>query len=174
LNARTFSAGAVRLKIDRIVLEGLLSFIQNRPWKREAGGVLLGRRISSTRDAVADEITKPMRRDRRTRYSFKRQDPGHQKRIDAIWKHSGHTGGYLGEWHTHPEPRPTPSNIDREDWIRRLRADDVDGDDVFFVIVGTKELAAWHGIRSSQTISPMHLNITLTGSRQEPLRRRKQ
>lgn len=62
------------------------------------------------------------------------------------------TCGYLGEWHTHAEPVPSPSPIDLDDWTKRLAHDVVDADQVFFVIVGQQEMACWEGVRATGQI----------------------
>jgi integrative and conjugative element protein (TIGR02256 family) len=78
----------------------------------EAGGILLG----SYRGPHVEvfQCTAPMRKDTRTRFGFVRRDPGHQRAADAAWRASGRTVHFVGEWHTHPEDHPRPSNIDRK------------------------------------------------------------
>jgi integrative and conjugative element protein (TIGR02256 family) len=140
--------GGAVIKLDSGPLHQLLGFRQLASSDVEAGGVLLGRYILGCRDVVVDEVTTPMAGDQRTRLSFHRNPQFHQQVIDERWKSSRGTCHYLGEWHTHPEPLPTPSRIDLEDWRRRLREDRYPGDSLFFVIVGTREVAAWEGSQS--------------------------
>ena len=78
----------------------------------ESGGMLLGRFISGADDVVIDEITEPSDTDQRGRYFYKRSKDQAQHRINAAWEESGHTRNYLGEWHSHPEDDPSPSNQD--------------------------------------------------------------
>lgn len=155
MSSRVFHSGALHLKLDAAVVEALTRFAQREAVDLEAGGVLIGRRIEGTPHSVVDEVTHPLSGDRRARAAFARRDHRHQERVDAAWKDSGGTSGYLGEWHTHPEPDPTPSNIDRRDWRRRLSHDDVDADYIYFVIVGTKRIAAWLGDRRTGVVQPM-------------------
>lgn len=136
-----------RVKLDATVLEEIRRFRQTCWWHREAGGVLLGRRIELSTDVVIDQITPPLAGDRRTRTSFHRSAELHQRAIDAAWERSGGTCLYLGEWHTHPETDPTPSGIDLSDWRRRLRDDVFEGSELFFVIVGTRTIGLWEGRR---------------------------
>jgi integrative and conjugative element protein (TIGR02256 family) len=85
----------------------------------EAGGILLGCRRGPHVEVL--DCTEPMRLDRRTRYSFVRRDPGHQRAALAAWNTSGRTVNFVGEWHTHPEETPSPSRIDRNTWADVMR-----------------------------------------------------
>ena len=142
-----------RLKLDEAVVGVFFSHAQRDPNAMEAGGVLMGRHIRGTRDVVVDSVTTPMRGDRRSRFSFHRSQRPHQRALNGAWESSQGTCVYLGEWHTHPEPYPTPSSIDLADWRKRLRHDVVDSESLFFVIVGQELCAAWEGFRSTREIS---------------------
>ena len=146
--------GGGRLQIGADALESLKGFVQEGPCHREAGGVLLGRHIVGSSDIVVDEITTPMPGDRRRRFRFFRAAHRHQQAIDRAWKQSGGTRGYLGEWHTHPEPLPTPSLIDQVGWQYKLHFDQHVGL-LFFVIVGTEAIAVWEGARGHLRLSPL-------------------
>lgn len=144
-----------RLKLGAAVLKRLANHAQESAAALEAGGVLIGRRIHETLDTVVDCISRPVAADRRTRRSFHRSADAHQRAVDAAWRQSGGTTGYVGEWHTHPEARPQPSVVDLRDWSRRLHEDCVDGVDVYFVIVGTVDILAWRGDREIGTIDSL-------------------
>ena len=79
-----------------------------------------------------------MPRDGRTRCSFALCDPGHQRVVCGMFARSGGRSIYLGTWHTHPEPVPTPSGIDRKDWAACLRANR--GRPLAFALVGTDRI----------------------------------
>ncbi len=131
------------------------TLVANRQFARavfEAGGVLLGRLIIGTNDVVVDAVTEPMGGDVGTRFSFHRSAPAHQAAIDRAWESSGGTVGYLGEWHTHAEPDPTPSTTDLDDWTKRLREDTFDGGSLLFVIVGRERTRMWRGDRATLEI----------------------
>jgi integrative and conjugative element protein (TIGR02256 family) len=136
-----------RVQIGAEPLATLVAHIQDEPSKPEAGGVLLGRHIYGSADIVVDGITTPMEGDRRSRRRFRRAKRRHQVAIDEAWRESNGTCTYLGEWHSHPEPSPTPSLLDRLDWGRKLLVDRY-ADPIFFVIVGTSEICAWEGRRN--------------------------
>jgi integrative and conjugative element protein (TIGR02256 family) len=142
----------IRVKVGRQAMLGMLDHAQRTPGALEAGGVLLGRELLVTGDLVVDAITTPMHGDVRTRTSFFRSAALHQHRILEAWRGSAGTCGYLGEWHTHPEARPIPSRVDRNDWSRRLVEDVVGARLSLFVIVGTQALGAWIGDRQSRAV----------------------
>ena len=82
------------------------------------------------------DVTTPMLFDVRKRCSFERKDLGHQRICDSRWESSGGTMHYIGEWHTHPEMRPTPSSIDRREWgkLKNYYCEPL-----VFIITGTNE-----------------------------------
>lgn len=141
--------GGAVVKIDAAPLARMCEFRQLKAGQPEAGGVLLGRHILRCEDVVIDEVTSPMPGDWRGPVTFHRGRAHHQQVIDERWKSSNETCLYLGEWHTHPEPHPMPSQVDVGDWRRRLREDQFNGDTLFFVIVGTREVRIWEGARCS-------------------------
>jgi integrative and conjugative element protein (TIGR02256 family) len=138
-----------KLEIGMLAISRILKFRQDGCWKREAGGVLVGRYIRDCLDVVIDDVTIPMRGDRRGRCSFFRARDRHQQAIDQAWQESEGTIHYLGEWHTHPEKTPTPSPTDQADWNQHLQRDRFSGDTLFFIIVGTEFIRVWEGHRQS-------------------------
>ncbi|MCC6175205.1 MAG: Mov34/MPN/PAD-1 family protein [Chloroflexi bacterium] len=145
-----------RVQIGAAPLAALVAHIQDEPAKPEAGGVLLGRHIRDSNDIVVDGVTTPMAGDRRTRRRFRRGKKRHQAAIDEAWRVSNGTSTYLGEWHSHPEPLPTPSLIDRLDWGRKILFDR-HADPIFFVIVGISEIRVWEGRRNGIPTQLPHL-----------------
>lgn len=128
-----FVAGAV---------QQMLEFRQRSWWQAEAGGVLLGRYLLDTDDVVVDEVTTPQKSDRRSRFSFFRSKK-HGVIAQNRWSEEVSTLAYLGLWHTHPEPDPTPSGVDRQDWTQALSSDTFHGDRLFFPIVGIERIRVW-------------------------------
>lgn len=124
----------------------LQAYEQRLPTHLEAGGVLLGRRLIMSDDVVVDEVTIPMDGDERGRSRFHRARRRHQEAIQYAWDRSQGTVGYLGEWHSHPENRPTPSLVDRYNWTERLLFDRVT-EPLFFVIVGIEVTEVWESYR---------------------------
>lgn len=110
---------------------------------REAGGVLLGRVITESGDIVVDEATEPTPQDVRRRFAFLRKKQPTQRFVDQAWANSGGTRIYLGEWHSHPEERPTPSGKDIVNWHVIVRDATYEQEGLLFVIVGTKSVGLW-------------------------------
>lgn len=138
------------LLIDAEPLATMLGYRQTTRRDPEAGGVVLGRYLRDAPHVVVDEVTVPMKGDRRWLTVFHRGRAEHQKIIDERWRASGGTCQYLGEWHTHPESVPHASQVDECDWRRRLRNDTFDSDSLFFIIVGMDAVRAWEGTRKGR------------------------
>jgi len=134
-----------RLKVDDQALSRMLVYLQKEKEDTEAGGVLLGRFIKDSKDIILDHVSVPMVGDKRSRFSFIRNKKMHQKIIDNVWEKSNGTCNYIGEWHTHPENYPSPSNVDITNWKNRLREDVFSSRYLYFVIVGLKETCIWEG-----------------------------
>lgn len=145
------------LKLDGRTVARLRRYAQRASGDPEAGGVLLGRHLRNSTDIVVDVVSEPAEDDRRTRFAFFRSKHAHQAIIDKRWFDSRGTCVYLGEWHTHPEPDPTPSRTDLAQWRRHLRSDDVDDVHIYFLIVGQTTVAVWQGARKSGRIVQLKL-----------------
>ena len=107
----------------------------------ESFGVLVGTTSDDRREVWIESVTTPMAQDQRSRASYKLRDPGHQRRVRGEFFSTHGQAIYLGTWHTHPEPLPTPSRIDRNDWCRCLRRNP--GRPLAFVIVGTDTISVF-------------------------------
>lgn len=81
--------------------------------RKESGGILLGR-ICLNDFIIIEEITEPSKKDIASFFSFKRDKKTAQEIINETWKGSRGEVIYLGEWHTHNEASPKPSNVDRK------------------------------------------------------------
>jgi len=57
------------------------------------------------------EATGPRASDRRSRYSYLPSRIDEQKEIDEMHRKGFH---FVGDWHSHPEPVPTPSRFDKQ------------------------------------------------------------
>jgi integrative and conjugative element protein (TIGR02256 family) len=143
------------LKIDAHCIRTMRPYIQTKPDMDEAGGVLLGRFITHSKNIVIDKVSVPMFGDKRTRTTFKRLSPMHQLFIDKEWQESKGTCNYLGEWHTHPEQDPWPSGVDTRDWKRKLKTDIFSSRFLYFVIAGTKQVRIWEGDRRTYIIEQL-------------------
>ena len=117
----------------------------------ESFGVLMGTTSVDRREIWIESVTTPMARDRSTRFSFALCDPGHQRAVCGNFACSGGRAIYLGTWHTHPEPVPMPSGIDRDDWDACLRTNP--GRPLAFVLVGTDQICVF--VRARRRFRPL-------------------
>jgi integrative and conjugative element protein (TIGR02256 family) len=141
--------------------EMMREYRQIEPNASEAGGMLLGRLINEADDVVIDEITGPSDADQRGRYFYKRSKVPAQHYINTAWKESQRTRNYLGEWHSHPEDDPRPSNQDSDNWRRIIREATYEQESLIFVIVGRKRTRVWeYGKLSSESVEVGSLGET--------------
>lgn len=152
------------LRNDRSVFQiadqALAVLLRHRQLKlsaKESGGILLGRLLLDCNDAIVDEASQPMRTDRRGRFFFHRARAPAQERVTAAWTKSDRSSQYLGEWHTHPQNDPFPSNQDLSDWDRLLRVTVCEHTSLFFAIVGLERIHVWEGNRKTGAITPTTL-----------------
>jgi integrative and conjugative element protein (TIGR02256 family) len=127
--------------VESNVLDIICAYRQDNPKKHEAGGTLMGYR--SGRHLHILHATVPMPLDRSSRIRFERLDPGHQLTVTRAWEESQGHIDYLGDWHTHPQSNPLPSEIDYTEWAKLGSALDKP---LVFMIVGEHEkiFAAYH------------------------------
>lgn len=147
-------ADGTRIKLAAKVVGQLRQYAQLAPGAPEAGGILLGRYLQDSEDVVVDAVTVPMPGDQQGRYFFHRARQAHQQAVEEAWQATAGTRTYLGEWHTHPEPDPTPSCVDLLDWRRKLRQDQYFAS-LFFFIVGTRRIRGWSGSCTQRKLLPL-------------------
>lgn len=80
---------------------------QTNRWRKEAGGQLFAR-INGSRWEIK-VATGPKDRDRRGRFMFW---PDRQSEQEEIYSFHSRGLDYVGDWHTHPQDEPKPSNSD--------------------------------------------------------------
>lgn len=103
----------------------------------ESGGILLGRRRGKHLEVLL--ATEPSPHDKGSTYSFLREAKVHAEVARQAWIRGNRQIDYLGEWHTHPQTAPVPSEIDRAEWSR-LVLQCPDKTTLLMVVVGTEEL----------------------------------
>jgi integrative and conjugative element protein (TIGR02256 family) len=107
---------------------------QRRFWTSEAGGQLFGR--FDGRAINVTNATGPRRRDVRTPWSYEPCREEEQAEIDEMYSAGAI---FLGDWHTHMQQRPRPSEQDRRniaDIVSKTRHG-LNG--LLMVIVGTTQ-----------------------------------
>lgn len=130
-----------RLKIEDGVLATMKRYVQNGPFRRESGGVLIGRELVEGGLVVVEHMTVPMPGDRRGRFSFDRRDSAHVDFYNKL-NEEACINAYIGEWHTHPERIPNPSVRDRRNWSK-IWDEDFARPVQYHVIAGTEEIGFW-------------------------------
>jgi integrative and conjugative element protein (TIGR02256 family) len=105
--ALAFTVGQISVHVEAQALSTLDAHRQRRIYHREAGGQLFARVKGSEWEIV--HATGPRSRDRRSRFSFW---PHRASEQQEIFEQHARGYDYVGDWHTHPEDHPTPSNSD--------------------------------------------------------------
>jgi integrative and conjugative element protein (TIGR02256 family) len=139
---------------DDKVLAHLHNHRQTRFWHREAGGLLFAR--IDGRTITVEEATGPRRSDRRSRFSYSGDRIAEQLEIESMFERGLH---YVGDWHTHPEGRPTPSARDDETMGTRVHESQHTLQGFLFVIMGFAPLPEGLAVVVHDGIAryPLHL-----------------
>ncbi|MCC2382016.1 Mov34/MPN/PAD-1 family protein [Bacillus cereus] len=125
-----------KIEFTKEVMETFNRYCQFGPDQHEAGGILLGRVFPDK--ILIEQVSEPACEDESGRYFFVRNVERAQKIINSAWESSNGELIYLGEWHTHPEPMPSPSSTDRTLIRNMLRDSKMRIDFLFMVIIGQK------------------------------------
>lgn len=136
-NSWSTSNHLILLHFSTPVIKVFEEHVQRAGSDLEAGGILLGTVHGS--NIIVTEATAPTARDRRFKFSFERLPIGHRSIAQKLWRKSDSIIRYIGEWHTHPEDYPCPSELDCDEW-RKLSVQRKDKRPLLAVIVGRKNL----------------------------------
>ncbi len=117
------------------MLNHLAAHRQTRWWQREAGGLLFAEIAGGAIRVV--EATGPGSGDRRSRFSFGMSLARQQSLIDERFDKGL---DYVGEWHSHPEPVPSPSGRDHRTMASRVGFSTHGYNGLLFAIIGTAPL----------------------------------
>jgi len=101
---------------------------------REAGGQLFARFEGTS--TIIVEATEPKPLDKRSRYGFSPNQWLQRLEIKFLHKRGKH---FVGDWHTHPQPVPSPSNEDINNMVDCFRKSRHELRAFLMVIVGTAE-----------------------------------
>lgn len=119
-------------------LEILERFTQNKPKAPEAGGIILGKIINDQINIL--KLSVPTSLDKGSRTNFERNKISAQIILDYEFYNSNGQLIYLGEWHTHPEPHPSPSGTDLAMLKHQFKNNYLNTDFLLLLIKGTKGL----------------------------------
>jgi len=131
--ARHFSSQRTiwRVTISEAAWTTMVQHRQDHGQKSEAGGQLFGTISDGTyRVEVA---TAPSNWDIRTRMGFRPSRRHEQRDIERYFRKGLH---FLGNWHTHPESRPSPSNMDLRSIAEEFKKSDHELPMFLLAIVG--------------------------------------
>ena len=125
-----------QLEIKAEVIEHLAQYAQVEG--NEQCGVLTGSQI----DKVTFRVSKvsPPCVVSNSRFGCVRDATKANEFITHDYELSEHTRIYMGEWHTHPEPRPLPSGIDFGAIISNFSSSEIYVPFLLMVIVGTETI----------------------------------
>jgi integrative and conjugative element protein (TIGR02256 family) len=105
--------------------------------KSEAGGLLFCRDIASN-TIVISEITPPSDKDIRKLFFFKHA-PNYPNKIIKKKRAEGHH--YIGDWHSHPEKSPRPSQQDRRSILKLFNESTHDLNYMCHLILSDREIS---------------------------------
>ena len=120
------------LTLEQNVLDHLSKWRQLDPKMPEAGGQLFG--ALEGQCIQVKLATGPRRSDRRGRFFFIADRLSERREINALHKSGLH---YFGDWHTHPQPVPTPSGTDLSSMADLFSRSKHELNACLMVIVGT-------------------------------------
>lgn len=127
------SAPTVHIRANVLVK---ISKYRQQSSEAESGGILLGE-FFPTEDLIRIMfVSIPGKSDVRSMFAFRRDAERSTRIAQAIWKRSGGSVHYLGEWHTHPEAHPNPSCSDRLSMGRLLQRSTVVSGGLILIILG--------------------------------------
>ncbi|HEX8547724.1 MAG TPA: Mov34/MPN/PAD-1 family protein, partial [Cytophagaceae bacterium] len=122
--------------ISDSVIDILCRYKQDTHNASEAGGILLGI-VTMENNYIITKASLPNKFDKSTRRTFERDKDIAQIIINHEFSNSHGKTIYLGEWHTHPEPIPTPSAQDIKMIKEQFLNNRLNASNLFLVIIGT-------------------------------------
>ena len=132
-----------KIKIDDNVIAEIVKFRQLSIRDNEAGGILVGREVTTNENLIIEFNTVPYPKDVRRRGLFKRKDPKHIEFYNKLYDENFGIYAYVGEWHTHPEKTPSYSSIDMRGWKKNSNDCNKLSETFIYIIVGTEDIAVW-------------------------------
>lgn len=140
------------------VLDHFNKWRQLYPEMSEAGGQLFG--VIEGADITVRLATGPRRTDRRGRFYFVADRSAERREIGKMHKSGLH---YFGDWHTHPQDMPTPSETDLASMADLFARSKHELHAFLMVIVGTARFpdglhVSLHEVNSWSKLAPANLD----------------
>jgi integrative and conjugative element protein (TIGR02256 family) len=133
-----FKVEKYKIEISENILKIFEEFKQLKENAPESGGILLGQVKDNY--IFLSKATTPCREDSSSRFSFIRNRNIAQLIVDyEFYNNNGHVI-YLGEWHTHPENNPAPSQQDYKMIKNQYKKNNLNEDYILMLIVGIKKI----------------------------------
>lgn len=126
------SASGSHIILTESVLAHIAAHRQRRFWQSESGGQLFAR--LEGQDILVVEATGPRPGDQRGRSFYRPDKAAEQAEIDARFRHGLH---FVGDWHTHPQTYPEPSNSDLASIADAVRRSTYTLNGFILLVVGT-------------------------------------
>lgn len=123
--------GMGRLQLEDEVVSHLIKYRQKRFFSREAGGQLFARFEEGIVQVV--KATGPRKSDRRSCFGYLPDRKAEQREIREQYFLGLH---FVGDWHTHRESLPTPSQTDIESMRNLVKESSHDLLGFFLIVVG--------------------------------------
>ena len=105
-------------------------------YSHENGGILLGKFNKEENTYIVSNVSTTNFEDKKGRSFFIRSKRQAQLIINKFWKKSKGEINYLGEWHTHNQMNPHPSDIDKKLVKQMLDNKNIEIENVFMIILG--------------------------------------
>ena len=135
-----------QVRISPLLVNKISKFRQISFGQPESGGVLIGKHLNTGGALLIDDFTPPQHSDKQGRCLYYRSEV-HNTIVQKIWQDSGGHSTYVGLWHTHPEPIPNFSHVDKTDWLDALKRSRFEGDRLYFIIIGQTHIRCWIGTK---------------------------
>lgn len=140
------------LSIEPEVYQHLISHRQLSNKQEEAGGQLFAQ-IDRNNISIK-KATGPNNEDKRGRFSFLPSIFSQRREIKYFYAEGLY---YVGDWHTHPEPFPTPSAVDISSMQKAFKKSKHDLQWFIMIIVGQAETANGMSISIINATEYMHI-----------------
>ena len=148
--------GKFNIFFSKKVIQDIERYKQDTKEKNESGGILLGQVLNH--DVFILKHSDPCKYDKSTRYSFERDKKNAQKIIDFEFLDSNGKTIYLGEWHTHPENKPTPSSQDMSMIKEQFKKNKLNEKFLLLFILGIKEF--YIGFYDGKSITSKSISLS--------------